>query len=237
MPRMLPLLLAVALLCPAAALLCPVTAPAEDALPPAEHPDTTDWTPLFDHDLSNAEFPKGVWTFEDGVLTASEDRCIWTAKQYDDFVLDLEFKLEPGTNSGVFVYNSDPKNWISYSVEVQILDDGDPHWADVAPTWKCASFFGHKAPTSSAVKKPGRWNRMTITCRDQRIDVLLNGEAVNQIDLARWTSTKMNPDGSEIPEWYKVPWAEIPTHGRVGLQGKHGNVPIYFRNLKIRELE
>ena len=230
MSRALPLLVVTA-------LLYPVIAPAEEALPPTAHPDASDWTPLFAADLSNAKAPKDVWTFKDGVLTASKDQNIWTAKEYDDFILDLEFKLDAGTNSGVFVYNTDLKKWIDYSIEVQILDDGHPSWANVPPTWKCGAFFGLKPPAKAAGKKPGEWNRMTITCRDQRINVLLNGQAVNQIDLSRWTSARKNPDGSDIPPWFKVPKADIPTRGRVGLQGKHGNVPIYFRNLKIRELK
>ena len=32
--------------------------------------------PLFDQDLGNANYPKGVWTIRDGVLTASEDQVI-----------------------------------------------------------------------------------------------------------------------------------------------------------------
>ena len=36
-------------------------------------PDATGWADLFKLDLSNAEYPAGVWTFADGILTASED--------------------------------------------------------------------------------------------------------------------------------------------------------------------
>jgi len=38
------------------------------------HPDTSKWESLFKDDLSNASFPKGVWTFNKGILTASEDQ-------------------------------------------------------------------------------------------------------------------------------------------------------------------
>lgn len=46
--------------------------------PPTRQPDASDWQALFVRDLSNADFPAGVWSFESGVLTATEDRCIWT---------------------------------------------------------------------------------------------------------------------------------------------------------------
>jgi hypothetical protein len=86
------------------------------------------------------------------------------------------------------------------------------------------------------VKRPGEWNRMTVTCRDQMINVMINGETVSVMNMALWTSAKTNPDGSEIPSWLSTPFAELPTHGNIGLQGKHAGAPIYFRNMKIKEL-
>ena len=200
------------------------------------HPNVANWKNLFTADLSNAIFTEGVWTVEDGVLTASEDQAIWTNKDYDNFVLDLEFKTASGTNSGVVVYCSDMKNWIPNSVEIQIADDFAEKWAKSPKTWQCGAIFGHLAPSKSMVKKPGQWNRFTVTCRDQKIDVALNGERVASMDMSLWTSAKTNPDGSEIPPWLNKPLSKAPTKGRIGLQGKHAGAPIWFRNIKIREL-
>ncbi len=47
---------------------------------------------------------------------------------------------------------------------------------------------------------------------------------------------KKNPDGSDIPEWLSKPAASLPLEGHIGLQGKHAGAPIYFRNIKIKEL-
>jgi hypothetical protein len=188
-------------------------------------------------DLSNTVHPKGVWSFDNGVLTATEDQCIWTKKEYENFVLDLEFKNAPGTNSGVIVYCSDAKDWIPNSIEIQIADDFAERWAKSPKTWQCAAIFGRLAPTKSAVKKPGQWNRMTITCRGPMIYVLLNGQQVTEMDMRKWTDAKKNPDGSEIPPWLSKPAAELPTKGRIGLQGKHAGAPIYFRNLKIKSID
>ncbi|MCJ7485762.1 MAG: DUF1080 domain-containing protein [Candidatus Aminicenantes bacterium] len=200
------------------------------------HPDVSGWATLFESDLSNAEFPAGVWTVADGVLTASEDQAIWTARDYENFTLDLEFQTAPGTNSGVIVYCSDIANWIPNSVEVQIADDFAEEWAKEPATWHCGAIFGHLAPTKSVVKKPGEWNRFTINCLGQKITVVLNGERVTEMDMSRWTSAKTNPDGSEIPAWLSRPFAELATKGRIGFQGKHAGAPIFFRNIKIKEL-
>jgi len=207
------------------------------AAEPGVHPDSAGWADLFAKDLSDAVAPERVWVWLGDVLTASKDRCIWTKKEYDDFILDLQFKTADGTNSGVIVYCSDVNHWIPNSVEVQIADDFSPKWGKAPRTWQCAAFFGHKAASESRVKKPGEWNRMTVTCRGPNITVALNGKVVNQMDMTQWISAKKNPDGSDIPPWLSKPKAELPTRGRIGLQGKHAGAPIYFRNIKVKPLD
>ncbi|MCP4643641.1 MAG: DUF1080 domain-containing protein [bacterium] len=210
---------------------------AEDDDKKLKHPDVSEWDALFAPDLSNAVVPPDVWTVTDGVLTASEDRAIWTKKVYDNYVLDLEFKTADGTNSGVIVYCSKPQQWIPNSVEVQIADDYAKKWADSPKTWQCGAIFGHLAPSKRTVKKPGEWNRFTIRCVDKKIDVALNGEHINSMDMSKWTSATTNPDGSEIPSWLSKPKSTLPTKGKIGLQGKHAGAPIWFRNIKVKELE
>jgi len=202
-----------------------------------EHPDTTGWRSVFTKGLTDAVYPEGVWSVTDGVLTATEDQCIWTKKDYDNFILDLEFKTAPGTNSGVIVHCSDVKKWIPNSVEIQIADDFSDKWSKAPKTWQCAAIFGRLPADKSVVKKPGEWNRMTVTCKDTMVYVTLNGEAVTEMDMRRWTSATENPDGSKIPPWLSKPLASIPHEGRIGLQGKHAGAPIYFRNIKIKELD
>ena len=214
-----------------------LTSSADDASPPTPHPDSSCWQDLLANDLSNTIAPAGVWSLEGGVLTATEDKCLWTKARYDNFILDLEFKTAPGTNSGVIVYASDIENWIPNSVEIQIADQFAEKWANSPPTWHCGAIFGHLAPRKQTVKKPGEWNRMTITCRGPKICVVLNGEPVAEMDMKQWTSAEKNPDGSEIPRWLNRPKAEIPTEGYIGFQGKHGGVPIFFRNIKIKQLD
>jgi len=204
-----------------------------------KHPNTSGagWTDLFKTDLSNAIFEKGVWTVSDGVFTASKDEALWSEKAYDNFILDLEFKNADSTNSGVIVHATDIKDWIPHSVEIQIADDYSTKWASVVPSWQCAAIFGHQPVTKRTVKQAGEWNHYTITCIDKKIWVVLNGELVNVCDMSLFTSAKTNPDGTEIPSWLSNPMASLPLHGRIGFQGKHAGAPIYFRNIKIKELK
>lgn len=204
----------------------------------AQVPDTAGpgWKALFKPDYSDAVKPNGVWTVADGVLTASADHCLWTPTEHADFLLDLEFKNAAGTNSGVILYCTDIKDWIPKSVEIQIADDFADQWAKSPASWQCGAVFGHLAPTPGLVKKPGEWNRMTIEARGQHLKVWLNGKLTAEMDMAKWTSAKTNPDGSAIPAWLSTPFAELPTKGRIGFQGKHGDATIWFRNIRIKDL-
>lgn len=191
---------------------------------------------LFNDDLSNADYPAGVWSIKDGVITATEDKCIWTQKEYDNFILELEFKTAEGTNSGVIVYCTDTGNWIPNSVEIQIADDYSEEWSKADKTWQCAAIFGHLAAKERRVKKPGEWNTMKVACKDKMIHVILNGSLVTEMDMSLWTSATKNPDGSDIPSWLSTPFSVLPTQGKIGFQGKHAGAPIWFRNIKIKEL-
>jgi len=195
------------------------------------------WKPLFGENLSDATFDPAVWILEDGVLSAVEDDFIWTKTEYENFELDLEFKTDEGTNSGVIVYCSDLSNWVANSVEVQIADDHSEVWGLENSYQKCGAIYGHLPPVEQKiVNKPGEWNSMRVTCRGQHIVVVLNGFEVSNMDMSQWTSGTENPDGTAIPPWLPTPFAELPTKGYIGLQGKHGQALIWFRNLNIRDL-
>ncbi|MDR1155248.1 MAG: DUF1080 domain-containing protein [Bacteroidales bacterium] len=193
---------------------------------------------LFAADLSNAGYNKDVWTVDkSGVLSASADDAIWTVQEYENFELTLEFKNDICTNSGVVIYSTNKKDWIPNSVEIQIADDHCAKWTNEKGYSRCAAVYGHLGPSKTGlVKKPGEWNKMKITARGQRIIVELNGKKVTDMDMSLWTSGKTNPDGSDIPSWLPRPFAELPTKGYIGFQGKHGDATIWFRNIRIKQL-
>ena len=205
--------------------------------PSASYAEGSAWRPLFAEDLSNAEFPEGIWTVVNGEMTASEDKVLWTAQEYENFVLDLEFKNGPAANSGVLVYVTDPQKWIPNSVEIQITDDYAEQWASKDATWRCGAIFGRLGAAEAAVKPAGEWNHYTIICKGPSIDVILNGTHVTSMDMRKWDSPTTNPDGSLKPKWLNKPLNIHPTKGRIGLQGKHGGAPIWFRNVKIKQLD
>jgi len=221
---------------------------AGDALPPTSHPDSSHWRDLFAPDLSNTVYlklgaklssilsDKGTWAFHDGILDADGDQTILTKEQYADYILDLEFKNDPGANSGVFIYCSDLKNWVPNKLEIQILDDYAACWATQPDTTHCGAVYRRLAPSKQVVKKAGEWNRMTLWCLGTKVYEMLNGELVLQLDMSQWTSGQKTPDGRDIPRIYNKPLADLPTKGHIGLQGNHGKGHVCYRNVKIQFL-
>lgn len=189
----------------------------------------TGWKNLFAKDLSNTILKKaGSWTFgDDGVLTLNGGGDIWTKARYGDFILDLEYKLEPETNSGVFIRCGSLKDFVQTAIEVQIHEttDGAVHGENGA-IYNCLS------PGKNVEKKAGEWNRYTITARGNKIYVVLNGEQIIDMDLDRWTEAHKNPDGTKNK--FNTPLKDFPREGHIGLQDHHH--PIWFRNIRIKEL-
>jgi len=197
------------------------------------------WQDLFASDLSNATLKAGSWTLEDGVLIRKGGGNIWTKVQYGDFQLDLEFKLAENTNSGVFIRTGDIKRYVQSSIEVQIHEtsDGTNHGA-------CGAIYDCLSPSMIMVREAGEWNHYTITCRKNKIYVVMNDVQIIDMDLDLWTEPGKNPDmivesrgrrdTVRTANKFRTAIKDMPRVGHIGLQD-HGQ-PIWYRNIKIRAL-
>ncbi|MDH7599562.1 MAG: DUF1080 domain-containing protein [Sedimentisphaerales bacterium] len=186
------------------------------------------WQPLFAEDLSDAILAKpGGWQMVGNVLYKRAGGDIWTKATYGNFILDLQFKTEKGTNSGVFLRAQKPE-WLPWP-EVQIQDEPPGQQMD---RHSCGGIYDIIAPSSNAARPAGQWNRMTITADGPFVSVVLNGRKVVDMNLNDWTEPKRNPDGS--PNKFDVAYKDLPRVGMIGLQDHQ--TPITFRNLRIRPL-
>ncbi|NOY82965.1 MAG: DUF1080 domain-containing protein [Kiritimatiellaeota bacterium] len=190
------------------------------------------WEVLFDgSELTKWQFKPDGWTVEAGTMALKPGGgYIWTREQFGDFVLDLEFKLAEKSNSGVFIRTADIRNPVQTGIEIQLLDT----FGKVPPDkHDCGAVYDCLAPTQDAVKAPGEWNRMVITCRGSRIAVVLNEKPIIDMDLDRWIEPRRNPDGSENK--FQTAFKDMPRRGHIGFQD-HGD-PVWFRNVRIKQLE
>jgi len=189
----------------------------------------TSWKNLLTADLAHCIYNKDSWEMTDGVLTAKGGGDIWTKERYGDFILDLEFKLDKETNSGIFLRTGSIEEWLHSAIEVQVLDS---YGKEEISKHDCGAIFDCLEPAKNAVKMAGEWNRCTITCKANKIYVVLNGQQIIDMDLNLWTEAHKNPDGTENK--FNTAYKDMPREGHIGFQ-YHGH-PIWFRNIKIKTL-
>ncbi|MDO5308359.1 MAG: DUF1080 domain-containing protein [Planctomycetia bacterium] len=190
--------------------------------------------PLFGENLEEADFPEGVWYFnDDKELCANADAVIWTKNKYSTFTCSFEFNLSEHTNGGFLIQCSDKDNWIPNTIEIQLLDD----YGTEPDYHSCGAFYGFQAATKNVTKKPGEWNKMDVFVNNRMITVVLNGEMINRINTAEWTDNAKSPQGTDIEEkFHGRSLASFEPYGYVGFQGLHGNAPMKIRNATIRPI-
>ena len=184
------------------------------------------WWDLLAKDLSNCH-NSDSWALVEGVLARKGGGDLWTKQRYGDFVLDLEFKINKGGNSGVFIRTGSIENWLHTGIEVQVHDS-----TDGTARGSCGAIYDCLAPSKDMMKGPGRWNHMTITAEANKIYVVMNGEEIIDMDLDLWTEPHKNPDGT--PNKFNTAYKDMPRAGHIGFQD-HGD-PVWYRNIKIKPL-
>jgi hypothetical protein len=152
-----------------------------------------DMKPLFNgRDLTGwegaSEKAEICWGVEDGAIVCSGEKGPWlrSERQYGDFCLRLEYRLEPGGNSGVFVRV--PKDGNHHGkdsgVEIQVLDDNHPRYADLKPYQYTGSVYAVVPAEPRVGLAPGEWNRLEINAAGDAYRITHNGVAVVNADAA-----------------------------------------------------
>ncbi len=191
------------------------------------------WVSLFDGETLNGwgitGNPEG-WSVEEGCIFCKAEKggYLYTEDRFQDFELSLAFKHDPKANSGVFFRWTDLNDPVQTGIEIQILDTCGREPATVKC---CGAVYDLQAPVRNTCKPAGEWNEMVLTARGNRIQVMLNAEEIVDMDLNRWTTPGMNPDGT--PNKFNRAYREMVEEGHLGLQDHGGK--IRFRNLKVRK--
>ena len=172
--------------------------------------------------------PTGTgYIVENGILICPEDGGgnLLTEKDYDNFILRLDFKLSPGGNNGVGI-RAPLAGDIAYSgMEIQILDHDHPKYKDLKPWQRHGSVYNLVPAKADALKPAGEWNQEEIAVDGKRIKVTLNGKLITDADLSTVTD----------PEVLKKHPGIHRTTGRVGFLG-HGT-RVEFRNIRLKPLK
>jgi HEAT repeat protein len=148
------------------------------------------------------------WWAADGVLAFDgKGESLCTAKDYGDFEMLVDWKIEKGGDSGIYLRGSP---------QVQIWD------AAANPEGSGGLYNNQKGarkPLERADRPVGEWNTFRIIMIDERVTVYLND--------------RMVVDNTILENYWERDKSIYPV-GQIELQA-HGN-PLWFRNIYIREI-
>jgi hypothetical protein len=213
--------------CASALLVAPSVVRSGDAA--KTDADAAGWVSLLEGtDFSKHWTTTGNWKMQDGGVIHLEprpgeegwqryDAYLWLKdKQYKDFQFEFDYKVARGGNSGFYFHVGDLKQPVATGIEVQIYDSGGKPADAKLSDHDSGGIIPSTPPTKNAAKPAGEWNRFSITCKGDKLTVVLNGETVNEVDL-KSDALKGRPET-----------------GHIGFQD-HA-LPLWLRNIRIREL-
>ena len=191
------------------------------------------FTKLFDGETLNGwkliNAKGGGYGVTNGVLYCARGGGgnLFTEKEYGDFTLRFEFKMEKGSNNGVGIRAPLAGDAAYMGMELQILEEGaalEGKWGKLREEQYHGSVYDCIAAKKGALKAPGEWNTQEITARGRNIKVVVNGKTILDADLNSVTD----------PEKLMKHPGLFRERGHIGFLGH--NDYIEFRNILIKEL-
>jgi hypothetical protein len=152
------------------------------------------------------------WKVEDGIIVFDgKGRNLCTAKDFGDFEMWVDWKIEPGGDSGIYLRGSP---------QVQIWDPANKPSGGIGS----GGLYNNKKephdPTAFADRPIGQWNRFYIKMIGDKVTVLLNGNKVAD---------------SVVLENYWERSKPIYSTGPIELQNHSSK--LEFKNIYVKELE
>jgi hypothetical protein len=158
---------------------------------------------------------------------------ILTDEEFENFELNLEWKIDTNGNSGVIFYINEDTTKFEWpwntGPEMQVLDNNGHPDAKIVKH-RAGDLYDLISSSKETVKPALEWNKAGIKCVTGKLDLSLNGETV--VSTTMWDDNwKKLVAGSKFKN---MPGFGTFKKGRIGLQD-HGNT-VWFRNIKIRKL-
>ena len=166
----------------------------------------------------------GAWRGRKGVITWDKGGS-WLATDdtYYDFVLRLEYRTGPESNSGIFLRAGRTGNPAFSGMELQILSDaGKP-----AGVHSTGSLYGAVAPARSMARPDGEWNQVEVTVLKREVTAIWNGAKTLAVNL----DDPLYRNAQERPLSERLPF------GYIGLQAYSTGAPVEFRNIRIKVIK
>jgi len=183
----------------------------------------------FRHD----NFPVQNWESRNDVLQTvdgAQSVDLITRNKYEDFELQLEWRISSGGNSGIlFNVSEDVEQPWQSGPEMQLLDD-EKHPDGRNPKTSAGSLFGVIAPQNKHLNPAGEWNQTRIVVSKCHVEYWLNGSKVVEYELGSDTFKSLVKDS----QFANQPSYASQKTGHIVLQSYKSQVG--FRNIRIRRL-
>ena len=201
--------------------------------------DFTGW-----RQCNGTEMPKN-WILEDNAMkvftgegktpgSGANGDVVYGVKKFKNFELSIDWKASKGANSGIFFNVREvPGQPVYYAApEIQVLDNVDATDNKVA-SHLAGSLYDMIAADPKTVHPAGEWNTIVIKMENGKVTHTQNGVKVVEYTMwtPEWDAAVANSKFKSFPGWTEG----ISKEGFIGLQD-HG-YPVWFRNIKIRELK
>ena len=151
---------------------------------------------------------------------------LYTEKEYSDFIFRFEFQLTPAANNGIGIRVPIKGNAVFTGMEVQLLDDTAPVYANLKPYQYHGSVYGVFPAKRGFLKPVGEWNSRKVLTQGTHIKVILNGTTIVDGDLAEPIKNG-TMDNQGHPGLNNV-------KGHIGFLGHWSE--LKFRNIRIKEI-
>ena len=241
--------------------LCAISAPASGQAGDANHLTPAEkaagWRMLFDgrtlkgwRGLGYDSIPTAHWKVVDGTIMKvpsgnvpkmadgqpANGGDLMTTDHFRDFELAFEWKVPPGSNSGVKYNVSEAmskksSNHAALGFEYQVLDDA-LNSDNKVPTHRAGSLYDLITPNADKQLMPvGEWNKSRIVFRGNHGEHWLNGRKIVEYDLG----TPRMDSLLAASKYAKVKGFGDKRDGHIILQDH--NDGAYFRSIRIRRLK
>jgi hypothetical protein len=159
---------------------------------------------------------------------------IFSDRKFKNFELSIDWKASKMANSGIFFNVREVADKPIYyaAPEVQVLDNADATDNKIA-SHLAGSLYDMIAADPKTVNPAGEWNTIVIRVQNGKVTHTQNGVKVVEYEMwtPAWDELIANSKFKTFPGFIEG----IAKEGYIGLQD-HG-YPVWFRNIKIRELQ
>lgn len=205
------------------------------------------WKLLFDGETTDgwrnfqSESIGSAWKVSNGTLYLDDTNKkdwqivdggdIMTDQPYDNYILELEWMIEEGGNSGVIyhVQENDKYDYVwQTGPEMQILDNVN-HPDGRIEKHRSGDLYDMIETKFVTVNPPMQWNKVRLVSNNGKMEHWLNGYKVVEYNMneSSWEEMIENSKFSDMPGFGKA------KKGHIALQD-HGD-KVWFRNIKIKE--